>query len=256
MFCKIIILLTIICITIYTGIETKFKMNKIKQRESGYVLSINQLAAFSKATEAGKRRIIKQQKQPNKFLVSWYQLPKARIRKAIANNCDLEPILKGIEELKLRKPEKPRQIIDRQVSLEALKRFVNIKLPKLLKEVPHDLVKKVPSKSILINGVEIIISPDVIYKLNLNGKVYIGAVKVHISKNNIFDNKQSRYISSLIYKYLKEVVAIEGEEVLEELCLSIDVFGENVISTPYNLPKILTDIEVICEELKSMWNVA
>ncbi len=224
--------------------------------KSDYVLSINQLAAFSKATEAGKRRIIKQQKQPNKFLVAWYQLPKARIKKTIANNCDLDPIFKGIEELRLRKPEKPRQILDRQVSIEALKRFVNIKLPKLLEDMPHDIIKKVPSKSIIIGGVEIIISPDVIYKLKLNDKVYIGAVKVHISKNNIFDNQQSRYISSLLYKYLKEVVALEGEEVLEELCLSIDVFGEKAIPTPYNLPKVLTDIEGICEEVKSIWNVA
>ena len=221
-----------------------------------YIISINQLADFSKATPAGKRRIIKQQKQPNKFKVAWYQLPKARIRKAIANNCDLEPIFAGINELKLRKPEKPRQVLDREVSLEALRRFVNIKLPHLLKDVPHEIIKKVETKSIVVNGVEIIISPDVIYKLRLYGKTYIGAVKVHISKNNVFDNKQSRYISSLVYKYLKESVIKEGEEVLEELCLSIDVFGEKVIQTPKNLPKAITDIEILCEEVKSIWNVA
>ncbi|WP_055446995.1 hypothetical protein [Lacinutrix mariniflava] len=224
--------------------------------KSNYVISINQLADFSNGSDAKKRRIIKQQKQPNKFMVAWYQLPKARIRKAISTNCDLEPILNGIEELKLRKPEMPRQIANRQVSLEALRRFVNIKLPKLLKDVPNEIIKKVPSKSIIINGVEIIISPDVIYKLKINEKVYIGGVKVHISKNNIFDNQQSRYISSLIYKYLKEVVAEEGEDVLEELCLSIDVFGEKVISTPNNFPKAINDIEFICEEVKSIWNVA
>ncbi|WP_290698767.1 hypothetical protein [Lacinutrix sp.] len=231
-------------------------MSNLNKRGSDYVLSINQLAAFSNATEAGKRRIIKQQKQPSKFMVAWYQLPKARIRKAISTNCDLEPILNGIEELKLRKPEMPRQIANRQVSLEALRRFVNIKLPKLLKDVPNEIIKKVPSKSIIISGVEIIISPDVIYRLKINDKVYIGAVKVHISKNNIFNNQQSRYVSSLIYKYLKEVVAEDGEEVLEELCLSIDVFGDRVISTPNNLPKVINDIEFICQEVKSIWNAA
>ncbi|MCF7559356.1 hypothetical protein L3X39_01805 [Sabulilitoribacter multivorans] len=198
--------------------------------KNNYVISINQLAAFSKATEAGKKRIIRQQKEPNKFLVAWYQFPKARIRKAIANNCDLEPVLKGIEELKLRKPEKPRQVLDREVSLEAMRRFINIKLPKLLKDVPHEIVKKVNTKSVIVNGVEIIVSPDVIYKLNIDGNTFIGAVKVHISKSNIFDNKQSRYISSLVYKYLKEVVIKENEEVLEELCLSIDVYSVKKLS--------------------------
>ncbi len=224
--------------------------------KNNYVISINQLADFSKATDAGKRRIIRQQKQPNKFLVAWYQLPKARIKKAIANNCDLEPIFKGIEELRLRKPNKPRQVLDREVSLEALKRFVNIKLPHLLKDYPHEIIKNVKTKSVIINGVEVIISPDVIYKFKLNGKVYIGAVKIHISKNNIFDNQQSRYISSLLHKYIKEVIIKDGEEVLNELCLSIDVFGEKVVQVPKNLSKALNDIEDICEEVKSIWEVA
>jgi hypothetical protein len=98
-----------------------------------FIISINQLADFSSATNAKKRSIIRQQKEPNKFLVAWYQLPKSRIKKSIENNCDLDPILKGIEELKLRKPEKPRQVLDRQVSIEALSRFINLKLPSMLR---------------------------------------------------------------------------------------------------------------------------
>ena len=220
------------------------------------LISVNQFADFSKATESKKRRIIKQQKEPNKFMVSWYQLPKARIKKSIENNCDLMPILNGIEELKERTPKNSRQVLDRAVSLEALNRYVSFKLPDLLKTVPYEIVKTVECKSIYIKGVEIIISPDVIFRLKANGKVYLGAVKVHISKNNVFDNMQSRYVSSLINKYLKDIVAKDEEEVLDELCLSIDVFGEKVISVPKNLYKSLSEIEVICEEVKSFWNVA
>lgn len=221
-----------------------------------YIISLNQFADFSKATIASKRRIIRNQQNPNKFLVSWYQLPKARIKKSIENQGDLEPILNGIAELKLRNPEKQRQVMDRIVSIEALNRYVNIKLPDLLKTVPYEIIRKVESKSIILNGVEIIISPDVIFRVKIDGKNYLGAVKVHISKNNVFDNFQSRYISSLIHMYLKEVVAKDNEDVLEELCLSIDVFGERIISVPKNLPKSISEIEVICEEVKSIWNAA
>jgi len=229
---------------------------KINKRKGNYVISINQLADFSIATDKGKRRIIRQQKNPNKFLVSWYQLSKSRIRKTLENNCDLTPVFDGIEELVNRKPTKPRQILDRQVSIQALKRFVNIKLPKLLKNIPYQVIKKVETKSIIYKGVEIIISPEVIFKLKIDGKEYLGAVKIHISKNNVFDNNQSRYISSLLYKYLDEVVAKNGEKVMPELCLSIDVFGEKIISVPKNVEKKLEDIEVLCEEVKSLWQVA
>ncbi len=226
------------------------------KRRGNVVISINQLADFSKATDLKKQRIIKQQKEPREFLVAWYQLPKARIKKSIANNCDLAPVINGLEELKARKPMKQRQVVDRMVSLEALNRFMRIKLPSLLKSAPQEIITKVSSKSIMLNGVEIIISPDVIFKLKIDGITYLGAVKVHISKNNVFDNKQSRYISSLINKYLTEVVAGENEKVLQELCLSIEVFGEKVISVPKNLPKAISDIEVICEEIKLIWNEA
>jgi hypothetical protein len=236
--------------------KTRVTLKQIKTMEKNYIISINQLADFSNATDAKKRRIIKQQKTPNKFLVSWYQLAKSRIRKTIANNGDLKPILDGIEELKAKKPEKPRQIIDRMVSLDALKRFIKIKLPVLLKEVPHEVIKKPKLKSIIVNGVEVLISPDVIFRLKIDGKNYIGAVKVHISKNNVFDNQQSKYISSLIYKYVNDVVAKEDEEVMKELCLSIDVFGEKVIAVPKDFSKAITDIEVICEEVKTFWKAA
>lgn len=220
------------------------------------ILSVNQFADFTNATEAAKKRILRQQKEPNKFLVAWYQLPKAKIRKSIEKHGDLEPILNGIAELKLRNPEKPRQVLDRTVSIEALNRYVNIKLPNLLRTLPYEIIKKVESKSTIFKDIEFIISPDVIFKIKLEGKTYLGAVKIHISKNNVFDKIQSRYVSCLIYKYLKEVVAKDDEEVLEELCLSIDVFGEIIISAPKNLSKSLTEIEVICEEVKSLWNAA
>lgn len=221
-----------------------------------YLLSVNQLADFSKGTEATKKRIIRQQKTPNTFRVAYYQLAKARMKKCIEKHGDLAPIFKGIDELTSRKLDKPRQIIDRTVSLEAMRRFINLKLPDLLYNVNHTIVKHAKSKSIVINGVEIIISPDIIVKIEIDGKKYVGAVKVHISKNNIFDNDQSKYISSLLFKYLKEVVASHDEEVLEELCLSIDVFGEKITHAPLNLSKSLSEIEVICEEIKSMWYAA
>jgi len=221
-----------------------------------YLISINQLADFSKATDAKKRRIIRQQKEPNKFMVAYYQLAKARMKKTIENHGDLEPILNGMADLLSRKPEKVRQISDKVVSLEAMKRFINLKLPDLLCNVPHEVIKKPKFKSIFLNGVEIIISPDVIIRLELDGKKYLGAVKIHISKNNVFDNLQSRYISTLLFKYLKEVIAKDDEEVLDSLCLSIDVFGDSIISVPNNFSDTVNDIEMICDEVKTVWNAA
>lgn len=230
---------------------------KIKSKMKNLIkISINPFADYSKASEARKKSIIRQQKSPDKFLVAWYQLPKARIRKSISLNGDLEPIEKGIQELMGRKPLKKRQILDRLVSLEALKRYTTINLPKVLKGSSLEVIKVVDTKSVFINGVEIVISPDVIFRTQINGRSHVGAVKIHISKNNIFDSKQSKYISSLLYKYLVESVAQEDDIVSKELCLSLDIFGVRVISTPNNTKKVFEEIEHLCDELKSIWSAA
>lgn len=223
---------------------------------SKYIISINQLADFFKGTDAKKRSIIRQQKTPNTFKVAYYQLAKVSIKKSLSNNGDIEPILKGIDELKNRKPEKKRQISDRLVSLEAMHRFVTMKLPSILKDSEYELVKKVNSKSIIMKGVEVIVSPDLIIKTKIKGKTYIGGIKLHISKGNIFDVKQQTIVANSINNYLKNVVAKENEIVLPELCISLDIFGYGIISSSENADKAIKDIEVICEEIKTMWAAA
>lgn len=222
----------------------------------GYNISINQLADFSKSSEAQKKKIIKQQKTPDTFKTAWYQLAKARIKKAMANKGDIQPILDGIEVLKGKTLTKKRQIDDRIVSLDAMQRFISLQIPSLLKDYDYKVLKKVESKSIFIKGVEVIVSPDLIIEIEIDGKNYLGGVKTHISKGNKFDNKQQAYVASAIYKYLETEVAKNGQIVLPDLCISIDIFGDGFVTSPENINEKMKDIEVICEEVKKMWDAA
>lgn len=222
----------------------------------GCNISLNQLADFSQGTDAKKRSIIKQQKTPNSFKIAYYQLAKARIKKVIANKGDIQPVLDGIEELKGKTLTKPRQISDRIVSLDALQRFVSFQIPSLLKNYEYKVLKNVESKSIFIRGVEVIVSPDLIIEIEIDNKKYLGAVKTHISKGNKFDTKQQIYVASTLHRYLESEVARDGEIVLPELCISIDVFGDGIVTSPQNITNKIKDIEVMCEEVKKLWDAA
>lgn len=222
----------------------------------GCNISLNQLADFSQGTDAKKRNIIKQQKTPNSFKIAYYQLAKARIKKVIANKGDIQPVLDGIEELKGKTLTKQRQINDRIVSLDALQRFVSFQIPSLLKNYEYKVLKNVESKSIFIKGVEVIVSPDLIIEIEIDNKKYLGAVKTHISKGNKFDTKQQIYVASALHKYLESEVAKDGEIVLPELCISIDVFGDGIVTSPKNITNKIKDIEVMCEEVKKLWDAA
>jgi hypothetical protein len=219
-------------------------------------ISINQLADFSKSSDAKKRNIVKQQKNPNTFKIAYYQLAKARIKKAMSNKGNIEPILKGIEELKNRTLTKKRQINDRVVSLDAMQRFISLKIPDLLKDLDYKVIKNINSKSIKINDVEIIVSPDIIIQAEIDGVQYLGGIKIHIAKENKFDREQQSYVASTILKYLEKVVAKNNEVIMPELCLSIDIFGEGIVSAPKNVDSKIKDLEVICDEIKRLWYAA
>jgi len=177
-----------------------------------FKISINQLASFAVVSDAKKRQIIKQQKNPPKILVNRYGLAKSTMKKTLANRGDLRSVLDGIEELKSRIPITDWQKNDRKVSIEAMERFILMKLPELLQNNPYIILDKPKVKSFFINGVEILVSPDLVIRMNIAGQDYIGAVKLHVSKSDIFEKEQSRYVSTCLYKYLE--LLHENEDVI------------------------------------------
>lgn len=219
-------------------------------------ISINQLADFLTGTEAKRKRIIEQQKNPDQLRMAWYQLAKSRVRKVFQNNGDLQAVIDGISILKARKPEKKRQQNDKEVSIEALQRFVKMQIPSYLKNIKYEVVKPPKIKSIFVLGVEIIVSPDVIIKFDLDGKTYLGAIKIHISKSNAFDKQQQKVIAAALYKYLKTNVAKQNEVVLNDFCISLDIFGGGYAALPTNKQISLETLNDSCKEVLMFWNAA
>ena len=219
-------------------------------------ISINQLADFSTGTDSKKRRIIDQQKNPNQFKMAWYQLAKSSMKRVFINKGDFGVVNKAISTLKSRKPEKKRQIDDNRVSIEALQRFIKMKLPSYLNGIEYDIIKPPKQNSIFIDGLEIIVSPDVILKLQIEGTTYIGAIKIHISKSNAFNKNQQGLITAAIYSYLNKYIAKENEIVLNDLCLSLDIFGGGFAALPPNNDVTIELLKASCEEVKMIWNAA
>lgn len=220
---------------------------------SEYKISINQLANFSKSSEYKKRTIVKQQKNPPKVLVARYRLAKSRITKAIANYGNIQPILEGIEKLKNSNPEKDFGKNDKKVSIEAMERFIKMKLPDFLNNNVYEVLKSPKIKSFNVSEVEIIISADLIIKVFIDGQAFLGAVKLHISKGDSFDKEQSKYVTTCLYQYLDLLYENTGIIVLPDLCLSIDIFADSIVSAPKNIEKTLEEIETMCVEIKQIW---
>ena len=221
-----------------------------------YKISINPLIDFFKGTEAKKRRVIKNQKEPSVIIVGWHQTSRACIKKSLSQNGDKSPIIEGSNRLKSKVVEKPRQVQNKFVSLEGMQRYLNIEIPQMLKNHNLNIIKKRPIKSTFINGVEITVSPDIIFTMDYKGEKYIGGVKIHLSKGNVFDNKELKIVATVLNKYISEIAEDYGAIPLPEICYSMDVFGERIVSSSNKPERILIQIESICDEIKRFWNVA
>lgn len=215
-------------------------------------ISINQLAEFSEATPKRKTKIVENQITPNPVLLPWYQLAKARIKQSIEQQGDLAPISDGISRLVNQEPEKDWQKHNKFGSIEALQRFVAMKLPSVLKGVDYEILRP-KQRQYLINGVLIKVAPEVVVRASVNGRTLIGGFKIHIKKKH-FSLQQSKLVANIMYRYLSEVVAKKDEEVLPEYCFCMDVFAERILPANRNEAEKLDTVHGLCDQIKEIWN--
>ena len=212
------------------------------------------MAVFSEATLSKKKQILKQQVVPNKILIPWYQKAKAAIKIYFKNVRDHTPIYKAIDAIeKEAMPLKDWSKTNQQVSREALKKMMLIRLPRLLNNIEYEVVT-VSARSIVIRGVEIKTAPEIIIMARINGDIVYGAVKIHISKSDPFNSQQAELVATVIYQFLKTKVAQPGEIVLPELCLCLDVFAGRIVGADKShFPSIMDQVRSICREIIKLW---
>lgn len=224
-------------------------------QNSKYKISVNQLADFIRGSEAKKKSIIRQQKNPAKIIVARYGLAKARFRKSLASKGDISPVLLGIEQLKAKKAETDWQANDKKISLEAMERFIKLKLPTLLQNLDsYEILPKFPANSFIFSGIDIILSPDLIVRGKIGEKTYIGALKIHVSKSSPFSINESEYVSTCIYNYLYKFASEVNAIVLPELCLCIDVFADSIVSAPKDISYLNLKLKSYCEDIIRIWD--
>ncbi len=214
-------------------------------------ISINQFAEFSAATNAAKARIIKQQQKVNKLLIPWYQSAKGSIKRYLTDVNDYTPIEQGVEKLKDKIVNSKRQGIDKAVSIEALQKMIEVNLPRILGNVPYQVIKP-EVKFVIVNGVKIMVSPELVIKAKIGGRIVYGGVKIHLSKTKPFDSKQCNFVAILMYDYLSELAG-ENEHVAPQFCLCVDLFSNRVVSAKENHISESQEINKICNEIAQLW---
>lgn len=217
-------------------------------------ISINPFAEYLEATESRKKQILKEQMIPDPVRIPYYQLARARMKTSILNSGDHSVIQRGINDLKAKKTIKKWQISDKENSSIALNRFKELILPKQILENELELIST-KSKHFTLFGVRIKISPNLIFRINIDGVNHIGACKIHISKGKPFSNKQSKIVATLLYQFLSNHVAEEDDYVNPELCFCLDPFAGTTINSYSKITVDMKIIKQLCSEIPKKWDI-
>lgn len=218
-------------------------------------ISLNQFVEYTHSTTAGKKRILKNQKKPDGLLIPWYQLAKASLKKYLIDVNDISPISDGLDKLNSRSQVVTnRQKTDRDVSIEVLQRFVELQLSNLLGHLKYSAVKAPINKAkITFNGVQISLSPELIFSFKSNGKNVYGCIKIHISKTKPFNLQQCQYSSWLIAHYLDKNYTDSNSIVEPMFCLTIDVFSNRIVPASRDFRANVKTLKSVCEEIRENW---
>lgn len=171
------------------------------------------------------------------------------MKKSIELSGSYKPINAGIKELTERTPDKEWKKNDRKNSMVALENFKKMLLPDSIKKNKIEIIKP-KQKHLNYNDISIIISPNIVFRVIIDGVKYIGACKIHISKGKVFSNKQSKLVANLLEQYLSNCVAEEDEIVDPVLCFCLDPFAGTTINSNSKVDIDMKQVKQLCSEIK------
>lgn len=157
-------------------------------------------------------------------------------------------IVEAIERLQKSRQDTKFQKNNVRGSIEALNIFLRLHFPAHFKKLKCTF-PSVSTKVYSLNGVDILISPDVIIRTTIDGRSIIGGIKFRISKGHGFESENALCAATAIRLYLEKHVALAGEVVDPSFCLSVDIFSERVVSAPANAAKYIKMLSDSCKEI-------
>lgn len=215
-------------------------------------ISFNSLIEYIDATDARKRAIIKQQKDPKPFPM-YYNTAKATCRDYFINGFDRKVIHDAISRLQHRKKTTDSDWSKRDSvnSIKALREFLSI-------EFPFDDLKckfyRGNIKAYSINGVIVSVSPDLILEWTSSGEKHVGAIKFYI-KQTPLEYEQGRTAASLLADFMSS----ESDSICKiehEYCLVVDVFNSRCFYSPEDISHYMGIVENACTEITKNWSAA
>lgn len=192
-------------------------------------------------------------KKPKLFVVKRYGDAREAIKNYFISGFDTDILNASIEAIEEKDPASEFQEQDQILSIELLEMMLDLDFPDL--SGFSISVYDGENPKLEISGVDVSVNPDLIIRGDNRGQKMIGAIKLHISKNNKLNEEGAKNVATLLKEFVENHVAEDDEKVHLPFCFSVDTFGKSVITAPKSFKRRMTYISSACEEIALWWDI-
>jgi hypothetical protein len=216
-------------------------------------ISVCKLAEYLEAQPIRRHQILKDQKYPPDFKVTWYDDSFDAAVNGLTNPDRALDLLRSARAEMAAKPAlNEKQLTARTNNLEALNHLINF-LEKPL--FPDCTLRRVPDRpsGLRLAGVNISVRPEIEIVVGGRGQaIHYGYLKLYISKTHPISEEGGKYVATAVHQFAVLRHGLE-QAVDRKHCCLLDAFRERLHEAPQHFQARRRQIEAACREIASQW---
>jgi hypothetical protein len=218
-------------------------------------ISVNKLAEYITSRGIRQRQILRDQKFPQDFKVTYYKEAEEAVSQCIASNFEnILSLERALSILEQRSPDRIGTARRIAKNADAIEIFSGMLDDIDLRGGIPELGEQFPSR-MTIQGVEISVRPEIILRGQArDGHALLGAMKVHFPRTFPLNSDSAGVISAILQRYTRDCLVQNEEEPFAPYCSVVDVgsrrFYEGVRATINRM----REVEAECRNIVAIWS--
>ncbi len=217
-------------------------------------ISVNKLAEYMVSKGRRQREILRDQKFPQDFKVTYYKEAEQAASRCMASNFEDTAILvSAIEVLEQRTSEKVGTVRRINGNIDAIEAFAGMMDQIDFKGGMPELGEHAPPRG-RIHDVDISVRPEIVLRgEGKGGQPLVGALKLHFPKSFALNEESAGFVSAILQRYAEMHLATGNQNAYWAYCSVADVGSRRFYPGVRSIAARIRDVESECRNIAAIW---